>query len=62
MTEPLIIGVPVCDWVGLPFKDKRKGKWWHCKACRHHKIAKKPPPCPCKPIEIPPQTSQARSG
>lgn len=48
----IIIEPPTCDWFGMPLKDKRKGKWWHCRACKTHKIAKKPPPCPCKTIEI----------
>lgn len=39
-----------CDWTGLPFKDKRKGKHWICRACGKMGVGRKQPECPASAI------------
>ena len=63
MTEsaPITIEPPQCDFVAFPFKNKRKGFWWRCKACSFMAIALKQPPCTCKTIVIPKATRETIS-
>lgn len=35
-----------CDWICMPFKDKRRGSMWLCKWCRLMQPALKQPECP----------------
>lgn len=39
-----------CDWVGVRFKDRRRGKMWLCRACGARGLGRKEPGCPAKAI------------
>jgi hypothetical protein len=46
------IAQPYCDWITLPFKDKRRGSLWHCRECGASGGGRKVPKCPCREIEL----------
>lgn len=43
---------PYCDWISVPFKDKRKGKMWMCRECGASGKSREVPKCPCVPIHV----------
>jgi hypothetical protein len=51
--KPIVIEAPQCNWIGMPFSDKRKGYFWLCSVCKFRGRGKISPPCPCEPITIP---------
>lgn len=48
----MIIDAPCCDWIAMPFKDKRKGYFWLCQSCGAKAKGKQQPLCGCRSIEV----------
>ena len=48
----LTIKPPERKWIALPYKDKRRGAIWLCKACGKWGGGKVQPTCPCMKIEV----------
>ena len=59
-TGKLQIAAPKCEWICLPYKDKRRGGIWKCKACAAWGSGRKQPKCACKDIYLPKVVDLAR--